>query len=158
MADNLLVGTHTYAWDAGKVARETARVLALFPALAGLLRQPAGTLSGGEQQLLALAKALLLSPRLLVVDELTLGLSPAAAQGVIEVVAALRAAGTTLLVVEQSLSIALEIADRAVFLERGRVRFDGPPAELLRRTDLARSVFLAPPDKPPAPRATKVEV
>ncbi len=142
VAENLLVGAHTFAWDRARTARETARVVALFPVLGDRMRQRAGSLSGGEQQLLGIAKALLLRPRVLLVDELTLGLSPVAVGHLLDVVAQLRIEGVTLVVVEQSLTTALAVADRAVFLERGRVRFDGPPAELAARTDLARAVFL----------------
>ena len=142
VAENLLVGAHTFAWDRARTARETARVVALFPVLGDRMRQRAGSLCGGEQQLLGIAKALLLRPRVLLVDELTLGLSPVAVGHLLDVVAQLRIEGVTLVVVEQSLTTALAVADRAVFLERGRVRFDGPPAELAARTDLARAVFL----------------
>src|SRR3546814_9771450 len=89
-------------------------------------------MSGGEQQMVALAKALLPEPRLLVIDELSLGLAPVVVQRILGVVEALHEAGTSLLVVEQSLNVASAFADRAVFLERGHVRFTGDPAELMR--------------------------
>lgn len=140
--DNLLVGAHTFAWDRRRVRARLDAVLGLVPALIPLLDQPAGTLSGGEQQLLGLAKALLLEPSLLLVDELSLGLSPLLVEEALVLVESLNAAGTTVVLVEQSVSLALTVADRAVFLEKGTVRFDGPAKELLERDDLVRAVFL----------------
>ena len=106
-------------------------------------RQTAGSLSGGEQQQLAIAKAVLLRPRLLCIDELSLGLAPAVVEGLLETVRRIHARGTTTLVlVEQSLNVAVAACERALFLEKGEVRFEGPPAELLERGDLARSVFV----------------
>jgi branched-chain amino acid transport system ATP-binding protein len=102
----------------------------------------AGTLSGGEQQQLAVAKALMLRPRVLCIDELSLGLSPVAVQVLIDAVRTINATGTTVVIVEQSLNIAATVCERALFLEKGTVRFDGPPGELLERGDIARSVFL----------------
>ncbi|HXY94847.1 MAG TPA: ATP-binding cassette domain-containing protein, partial [Acidimicrobiia bacterium] len=116
--------------------------LAHFPQLAARRREPAGNLSGGEQQLLTLAMALVGRPRLLLVDELTLGLAPAVADEVVGLLRELRASGTTVVVVEQSLDLALRIADRAYFLEHGEVQFAGDPRELLDRPDLVRAVFL----------------
>ena len=141
--ENLLVGTHTYAWEAARVRDQVAAVLLRFPVLAERLDQSAGSLSGGEQQLLAMAKALLLSPRVLLIDELSLGLAPAVVQDLVVVLAELRAGGVTVVLVEQSVNLALSLADRAVFLEKGTVQYDGPAAGLLERTDLLRAVFLA---------------
>ena len=106
------------------------------------LDQPAGTLSGGEQQMLAIAGALLLEPKVLLIDELSLGLAPIMVQQLLEVVAALKDDGLTMVIVEQSINVALSIADRAVFMEKGQVRFEGPALELLERDDLVRAVFL----------------
>jgi ABC-type branched-subunit amino acid transport system ATPase component len=113
-----------------------------FPSLAIRRRQKAGTLSGGEQQQLAVARALLLDPKVLCIDELSLGLAPIVVAELLEVVRRIRATGVTLVVVEQSLNIAAELCDRAVFLEKGQVRFEGPTQELLTRDDIARAVFL----------------
>ena len=113
-----------------------------FPALEARLREPAGNLSGGEQQLLTLTMALVARPQVLLVDELTLGLAPAVSASVVALLQQLRASGTTVLVVEQSVDLALRIADRAYFLEHGAVRFEGAPAELLERHDLVRAVFI----------------
>jgi ABC-type branched-subunit amino acid transport system ATPase component len=141
-AENLLAGAHTVLPDRAEVEARAEEVLGLFPRLRDRLHQPAGTLSGGEQQMLALAKALLLRPRLLLVDELSLGLAPAAVAELLDVLRRLRTEGTTIVLVEQSVNIALAIADRAVFLEKGEVRFTGPAEGLLERGDLVRAVFL----------------
>ena len=126
------------AW--AKERREV--VLDTFPRLAERLSQHAGNLSGGEQQQLALAKALLLDPKLLCIDELSLGLAPVIVGELLEIVARIHQSGVTLVVVEQSLNIACELCERAVFLEKGQVRFEGRTAELLERDDIARAVFL----------------
>ena len=104
--------------------------------------RPAASLSGGQQQMLALAKALVLEPRLLLIDELSLGLAPLVVQELLGVVDELKAQGMTMVIVEQSLNVALELADRAVFMEKGEVRFEGPAHELRDRDDLVRAVFL----------------
>ena len=117
-------------------------VMATFPRLAERHTQKAGSLSGGEQQQLALAKALLLDPKLLCVDELSLGLAPIVVAELLEIVRRIHAGGVTLLLVEQSLNIAAQLCGRAVFLEKGQVRFEGPTAELMARDDIARAVFL----------------
>jgi ABC-type branched-subunit amino acid transport system ATPase component len=140
--ENLLAGAHTFIWDATRVAERSDEVLELFPALVPLLDQPAGTLSGGEQQMLALAKALLLDPEVLLIDELSLGLAPVAVQEILATIDRLKARGLTMVIVEQSINVALAVADRAVFMEKGRIRFEGRTAELLERDDLARAVFL----------------
>jgi ABC-type branched-subunit amino acid transport system ATPase component/sugar phosphate permease len=140
--ENLLVGAHTFMWDAERLADRSHEVLELFPALRPLLGQPAGTLSGGEQQMLAIAKALLLEPRLLLIDELSLGLAPVMVQEMLGAVERLKAQGITIVIVEQSINVALAVADRAVFMEKGRIRYDGPAADLLDRHDLVRAVFL----------------
>ena len=117
------------------------RVFATFPRLGERRGQIAGRLSGGEQQQLALAKALMLEPRLLCIDELSLGLAPAVVGELMEIVRRLNASGITVIVVEQSLNIAAELCERAVFLEKGQVRFEGRCADLLERDDVARAVF-----------------
>ena len=104
-------------------------------------KQPARSLSGGQQQMLALARVLMHDPEILLIDELSLGLAPVVVQRMLELVDQLKARGQTMLIVEQSLNVALAIADRAIFLEKGEVRFEGPAQELLERDDLARAVF-----------------
>ena len=92
--------------------------------------------------MLALAKALLLDPEVLLIDELSLGLAPVMVQEILQTIDVLKERGITMIIVEQSLNVALSIADRAVFMEKGRVRFEGSAAELVERDDLARAVFL----------------
>ena len=142
MRDNLLVGAFRYRHDSADVNRRIERVMELFPQLADRFDSRAGSLSGGQQQMLALARVMLHEPKVLAIDELSLGLAPAAVQSLLETIDSLRAAGQTMIIVEQSLNVALAVADRAVFLEKGRVRFEGPAAELADRPDLARAVFL----------------
>lgn len=92
--------------------------------------------------MLALAMALIHEPKVLIIDELSLGLAPIIVQGLLDTVRGLKDEGLTMIIVEQSLNVALSIADRAVFMEKGQVRFDGPAQELAERDDLARAVFL----------------
>ncbi len=140
--ENLRLGAFVLRNDTDERERRLDRVMTLFPELGDLLDQSAGTLSGGQKQMVALAKAMLLEPEVLLIDELSLGLSPIAAQTVLEKVERLRDEGLTIVIVEQSVNVALSIADRAVFMEKGQVRFDGPADELLERGDLLRAVFL----------------
>ena len=105
--------------------------------------QLAGDLSGGEQQMLALGAALMTRPRLLMIDELSLGLAPTIVAQLLEVVKEIHARGTTIVLVEQSVNVALNLAERAVFMEKGEVRFEGPTSDLLERPDVLRSVFIA---------------
>ena len=117
-------------------------VFATFPRLAERRNQAAATLSGGEQQMLGLSKALLLRPRVLLVDELSLGLAPKVVGELLQLVRRINAEGTAVVLVEQSVNVALSLADHAYFMEKGEVRFDGPARQLLDRGDLVRSVFL----------------
>lgn len=134
-----LLGSNVEPDDA---ERRITKALETFPALAGRLGEPAGDLSGGQQQMLALAMALLHEPEVLLIDELSLGLAPVVVQELLEVVERLKAQGQTMVIVEQSLNVALAFADRAIFMEKGIVRFEGPARELAERDDLARAVFL----------------
>jgi len=122
--------------------RRIANVFDVFPALGARRNQDAASLSGGEQQMLALGGALLFEPQLLLIDELTLGLAPLVVQSLLAVVEGLKSEGYTLVIVEQSLNIAAALSDRVVFIEKGRIRFDGSTTELATRDDLARAVFL----------------
>lgn len=125
-------------------------VLAVFPALAERLGDPARDLSGGQRQMLALAMVLQHRPELLLIDELSLGLAPIVVEELIGALAQLREQGRTMLVVEQSVSLALDLADRALFLENGRVVFEGRSADLRRRNDLLRAAYLGGPGAPSA--------
>jgi ABC-type branched-subunit amino acid transport system ATPase component len=123
-------------------AARIERVYDVFPALGAHHRQDAASLSGGEQQMVALGCALLYEPRLLLIDELSLGLAPLVVQRLVDVLLRLRDAGQAMLVVEQSLVVAARLAERVVFVEKGTVRFDGPIAELTARDEFARAIFL----------------
>ncbi len=139
--DNLRIGAYTFIRDEALIADRIEQVLSVFPELADRLDQPAGTLSGGEQQMVALGRAVVTGPRLVVIDELSLGLAPIVMEKILRLIDLWIEQGTTLLVVEQSLDVAMSICDRAYFMEKGEVRFSGPTAELIDRTDLVRSVF-----------------
>ena len=128
--DNLLLGAYTRS-DAAEILRDIERQFARFPRLAERRRQMAGTLSGGEQQMLAIARALMSRPRLLLLDEPSLGLAPLIVRDIFEIIRGLHEAGVTILLVEQNASLALQIADRAYVLEAGRLTIAGPAAELL---------------------------
>jgi ABC-type branched-subunit amino acid transport system ATPase component/predicted MFS family arabinose efflux permease len=138
---NLVMGGYQYRRDRVDLERRIERVLDMFPTLAARQGQMAGSLSGGEQQMLALARTLLHDPDVLIIDELSLGLAPIVVEQLLETIEVLKGEGLTIILVEQSLNVALTVADRAIFLEKGRVRFDGPASELLGRDDLARAVF-----------------
>lgn len=141
--DNLRVGEHSFRRERARAAQSMEEALGLFPVLADRLDQPAGTLSGGEQQMLALARVMMTQPRLLMIDELALGLAPMTVDRLMEIVRRLNAEGTTVILVEQSVNRAVHLARRAVFIERGTILFDGPTVELAGRDDLLRPVFLA---------------
>jgi branched-chain amino acid transport system ATP-binding protein len=140
--ENLRAVVHALRIDDPDAEIRITDALAAFPALAVRRSTRAGDLSGGEQHMVGLAQALVARPRLLLLDEVSLGLAPAVVAGVLERVRALAAAGTAVVLVEQSVNVAVSIASRAVFLERGRVQFDGGVSELLDRPDLLRSVVL----------------
>jgi ABC-type branched-subunit amino acid transport system ATPase component len=140
VADNLRAGAYRY--DHAEADARVARALELFPVLRDRLKVRAAQLSGGQQQILALAIALMHDPRILLIDEMSLGLAPVVVQQVVEVVAGLKERGTTMIIVEQSLNVALSIADRAVVMEKGEIRVDGTSADLTAHGDLVRAVFL----------------
>jgi branched-chain amino acid transport system ATP-binding protein len=128
--DNLLLGAYTRSDTAG-IQSDLERQFERFPRLAERRRQMAGTLSGGEQQMLAIARALMSRPRLLLLDEPSLGLAPLIVRSIFEIIRDLHTAGVTILLVEQNASLALQIADRAYVLEAGRLTISGPASELL---------------------------
>jgi branched-chain amino acid transport system ATP-binding protein len=156
--ENLLLGTWLNDDDA--VSRERmAEVLEIFPDLRERIDVVAGNLSGGQQQMLSLAQAFLSRPRMLLIDELSLGLSPAVVGQLIEIVKEINRRGVTVIVVEQSVNVALTIAERAVFMEKGEIRFDGPTADLLARPDILRAVYVKGTGAlNDAPRSTRAAV
>ena len=139
---NLTMGAYIHRRDRDDVTGRIDRVLELFPALAQRQGQGAASLSGGQRQMLALARVLLHDPEILLIDELSLGLAPTVVQDLLVIIERLQEQGQTIIIVEQSLNVALAVADRAIFLEKGQIRFEGPAQELLERDDLARAVFL----------------
>ena len=159
VAENLKMSTWLYRKDGARVEAGTERVLQLFPALRSRMRDRAGVLSGGQQQMLALAQSLLGDCRVLMIDELSLGLAPIVVGELLDVVRRLKEGGQTIVLVEQSVNVALSVADRATFMEKGEVKFTGPASELLERDDLLRSVFFEgggrPDGQPPTSTQTK---
>jgi ABC-type branched-subunit amino acid transport system ATPase component/sugar phosphate permease len=140
--DNLRIGGHTMRRDRARAAAAMREAMEVFPELQARLDQPAGTLSGGEQQMLALARVMMTRPRLLLIDELALGLAPMTVERLMGMVRRINQDGATVILVEQSVNRAMSLAERCFFMERGEIRFDGPTAELMQRDDLLRPVFL----------------
>jgi ABC-type branched-subunit amino acid transport system ATPase component/sugar phosphate permease len=140
--ENLHIGQYSFRRNRPRASAAFDDALSLFPELKEHVNQPAGTLSGGEQQMLALARVMMTRPRLLMIDELAFGLAPMTVERLMEIVRRVNADGTTVIVVEQSVNRAMSLAHHAFFLERGQVRFDGSVTDLLQRSDLLRPVFL----------------
>jgi branched-chain amino acid transport system ATP-binding protein len=140
--ENLRTAGWSLRHDRALLANRRRHIDELFPVLAERAGEPAADLSGGQQQMLALAMALLTRPRLLLIDELSLGLAPVIVEQLLGVVRELREDGTTVVLVEQSVNVALAVADRAWFMEKGELRFSGSASELLERPEVLRSVFL----------------
>jgi branched-chain amino acid transport system ATP-binding protein len=128
--ENLEMGCYLRA-DRARVASDMERIFARFPVLAERRSQPAGTLSGGEQQMLAIGRALMSRPRLVLFDEPSLGLAPTMVERTFEIIAEIRNEGTTVLMVEQNAYAALEMCDRSYVLESGEVALHGSGAQLL---------------------------
>jgi ABC-type branched-subunit amino acid transport system ATPase component/ABC-type branched-subunit amino acid transport system permease subunit len=147
VAENLRLACWMLRHDPAASAAARDDVIAMFPILGQRHDQLAGDLSGGEQQQLSLAMAFVTRPKLLCIDELSLGLAPTVVDRLIEKVREIHAAGTTVVVVEQSVNVALLLCHRAVFLEKGQVRFRGPTAGLLDRPDILRAVFIGSEDR-----------
>jgi ABC-type branched-subunit amino acid transport system ATPase component len=155
VAEHFRAGGWLYSQlDADAVTSRTAEVLEMFPRLQERWNNMAGDLSGGEQQQLALAMAFVAKPKLLIIDELSLGLAPVIVERLLTAVRAIHAEGATIVLVEQSVNVALTIATRAYFMEKGQVRFEGPTKDLLEREDVLRSVFLDRAGKKMTPART----
>ena len=151
--ENLQLAGWTRRHDPKGRAEAIEEVLEIFPLLRERLHRDAGDLSGGQQQMLALGMAFVAKPRVLLIDELSLGLAPVIVGQLLPIVQRVADQGTAVILVEQSVNVALTVAERAYFMERGTIRFSGPTSELMDRKDLLRSVFLsgaAVPEKPGA--------
>lgn len=145
VAENLTLFAHTLHHGKGSSGRISASIddaFAQFPRLAERRNQAASTLSGGEKQMLALAKAFVLRPRLLVIDEFSLGLAPKIVGELLPVVSRLNQQGASILLVEQSVNVALSVARHAYFMEKGEIVFEGPADELRDQPELLRAVYL----------------
>ncbi len=140
VAENLRLGAVSVS-DAAASAAELENVFALFPLLKERLGQAGGTLSGGEQQMLAIGRALMSRPRLLLLDEPSLGLAPLMVERIFETITELKRQGRTILLVEQNVHQALDVADRAYVLETGRIMLEGP-AETLRHDPKVEQSYL----------------
>lgn len=137
--ENLEMGAFTQS--AKTVSEDIAKVYEQFPRLKERRRQTAGTLSGGEQQMLAMGRALMSRPKLLMLDEPSMGLAPILVEQIFEIIKELHKSGTTILLVEQNAQMALSVADRAYVLETGKVTLSGTGAELI-KSDEIRKAYL----------------
>ena len=140
--ENLRVAAWQIRHDHDRVAARIAEAHRRFPVLAQRSADQAGDLSGGQQQQLALAMALLTEPEVLLIDELSLGLAPLVVEQLLDELRVLREGGTTIVIVEQSVNVALSVADHAYFMEKGAIRFSGPAAELIDRPELIQAMYL----------------
>jgi ABC-type branched-subunit amino acid transport system ATPase component len=139
--ENLKMSAYPFRRNRPEVSSRIEEAVELFPLLRQRISQRAGTLSGGEQQMVAIGRALVSGPDLLIIDELSLGLAPVMLDVIQSMLETLAARGITMLIVEQSLNMAARIARRAYFMEKGEIRFEGPLSELIDRGDIARAVF-----------------
>jgi branched-chain amino acid transport system ATP-binding protein len=138
--ENLQIAGYTRKDRAG-IRQDRERALTLFPRVRERLQQNAGTLSGGEQQMLAIARALVARPKLLMLDEPSLGLAPQVVRSIFQVIREINREGTTILLVEQNANMALHVAHRAYVIEVGEIRMEGPAAELA-ASDEVRKAYL----------------
>ena len=139
--ENLRLGGYQFYDNRPKIDQRIDTVLDLFPELVPKLDDPAGRLSGGEQQMMTIGRAMVAGSNLIMIDELSLGVAPIVLAQIVKAVQQIVDSGRTVLLVEQSLNIAVELTDTAHFMEKGDIKYSGPSRELLDRGDLARSVF-----------------
>lgn len=137
--ENLEMGAYIRKDGKEAVAKDYEMVFELLPRLKERRRQQAGTLSGGEQQMLAIGRALMCKPRMLLLDEPSMGLSPLLVKEIFHIIANVKKDGVTVLLVEQNAKMALEIADRAYVLETGRITMEGPAADLMARDEVRKA-------------------
>jgi ABC-type branched-subunit amino acid transport system ATPase component len=142
VVENLRTFGYTLGRDKKRIDAAIEECFEAFPRLYERRTSLAANLSGGEQQMVGLSKALILQPKLLLIDELSLGLAPVIVGQLLDMVRKINATGTAVVLVEQSVNIALSLVDHAYFMEKGEMRFDGPAQQLLERDDLLRAVFL----------------
>jgi ABC-type branched-subunit amino acid transport system ATPase component len=142
VAENLRLFGYSIGRDTRALERVIDESFEAFPKLAARRNQPASTLSGGEQQMLGLCQAFILRPRLLLIDELSLGLAPKVVSELLDMLRRINTAGAAVVLVEQSVNVALSVVDHVYFMEKGAIRFDGRADQLLDQRDLLRSVFL----------------
>lgn len=140
--ENLEIAGFLYGKDRKKRDEMVTKVLDFFPALKDRRKQVAGSMSGGQQQMLTLAKSFIMDPSLLLIDELSLGLAPKIVQDLLDIIRKFNEAGVAVVLVDQHVDLALDVSERAYFIERGEIRFSGPAEDLRGRDDLLRSVFL----------------
>jgi ABC-type branched-subunit amino acid transport system ATPase component len=150
VAECLRVAGWLYDSDDPDLARATETVLDYFPVLSRRWHTPAGSLSGGEQQMLSLSMAFIAKPKLLIIDELSLGLAPTVIESLLGIVKGIHDRGSAIILVEQSINLALRLCDRAIFMEKGQVVFAGSTADLLDRQDIVRAVLLGGGNDAPA--------
>jgi branched-chain amino acid transport system ATP-binding protein len=140
--ENLRLGAYSRRADTAGVAADRARLFEMFPVLSERADQPGGTLSGGEQQMLVIARAMMSRPRFLLLDEPSLGLAPTIVDQIFDMIAMLKRSGLTILLVEQSASKALAVADRAYVMRLGKIEAEGTASEIAAATDL-KALYLA---------------
>ncbi len=140
--ENLEIAGFLYGKDRKRRDQMVTKVLDFFPALKDRRKQVAGSMSGGQQQMLTLAKSFVMDPGLLLIDELSLGLAPKVVEDLLEIIRRFNEAGVAVVLVDQHVDLALDVSTRAYFIERGEIRFSGPAEDLRGRDDLLRSVFL----------------
>ena len=136
--ENLELGAYLRR-DRAAIAEDLRGIFDRFPVLADRRKQNAGTLSGGEQQMLAMGRALMGRPRILLLDEPSMGLAPLLVQEIFDIVRSINETGTTILLVEQNANMALQVADRAYVMETGTIVLEGPASELLKTEDIKRA-------------------